>query len=117
MQGPSDRKQTAIILLLSKSHAEINFAADSAEKCESGTRLALETMRNSKDLSGDLHLGGLSVMLGLLCVCYTMMRTSCRIQPGGVSRFVRENSRQNGPYIQASMTEVKSALRAAEVTT
>lgn len=108
MQGPSNRKQTAIILLHTKSHVEINSAADSAKKVWERNRLALEKMRNSKDLSGDLHQGGVSAMLGLLCVCYMAMSLSCRIQPGGVYRFLRPNSRQDSPYMQASMTEVCS---------
>lgn len=70
MQGPSNRKQTAIILLHTKSHVEIDSAADSAKKVWERNRLALEKMRNSKDLSGDLHQGGVSAMLGLLCVLH-----------------------------------------------
>lgn len=35
-------------------------------------------MRNSKELSGDLHLGGAPVMLSLLCVCYMVTSVSYR---------------------------------------
>lgn len=33
-----------------------------------------------------------------------------------MSGFARQNSREDGPYIQGTMTEVKSALKVAEVT-
>lgn len=73
--------------------------------------------KQQRPIRGSASGRGVSNVKSVMCVCYMVMSVTCRIQPGGVSQFVRQNCRQDGPYIQASMTEVKSALRAAEVTT
>lgn len=44
------------------------------------------------------------------------LQKDCKIQPGDVSRFARQYSREDGPYIQRTMTEVKSDFKVAKVT-
>lgn len=95
------------------------FAADSAEKCENETLWIWNNEKQQRAVWGSASGRGTCNVKPAGCMLHgdeCFFQKDCRIQPGDISAFARQYSREDGTYIQRTMTELKSDSKVAEVT-